>query len=71
MRPYVPGWDCHGLPIEWKIEEQYRKKKLNKDEVPVRRSSAPSAAPMPRIGSTSSASSSSGSGSPASGTSPI
>ena len=20
---YVPGWDCHGLPIEWKIEEQY------------------------------------------------
>ncbi len=31
--PYVPGWDCHGLPIEWKIEEQYRKKKLNKDEV--------------------------------------
>jgi isoleucyl-tRNA synthetase len=32
--PYVPGWDCHGLPIEWKIEEQYRKKKLNKDEVP-------------------------------------
>jgi isoleucyl-tRNA synthetase len=34
--PYVPGWDCHGLPIEWKIEEQYRKKKLNKDEVPVK-----------------------------------
>jgi isoleucyl-tRNA synthetase len=34
--PFVPGWDCHGLPIEWKIEEQYRKKKLNKDEVPVR-----------------------------------
>ena len=32
--PYVPGWDCHGLPIEWKIEEDYRKKKLNKDEVP-------------------------------------
>jgi isoleucyl-tRNA synthetase len=32
--PYVPGWDCHGLPIEWKVEEQYRKKKLNKDEVP-------------------------------------
>ncbi|QIG78415.1 isoleucine--tRNA ligase [Stakelama tenebrarum] len=31
--PYVPGWDCHGLPIEWKVEEQYRKKKLNKDEV--------------------------------------
>jgi len=34
--PYVPGWDCHGLPIEWKIEEQYRKKKLDKDEVPPR-----------------------------------
>ena len=32
--PYVPGWDCHGLPIEWKVEEQYRKKKLNKDDVP-------------------------------------
>jgi len=31
--PYVPGWDCHGLPIEWKIEEEYRKKKRNKDEV--------------------------------------
>jgi isoleucyl-tRNA synthetase len=34
--PYVPGWDCHGLPIEWKVEEQYRKKKLNKDEVPAK-----------------------------------
>ncbi|WP_460449180.1 isoleucine--tRNA ligase [Alsobacter sp. SYSU BS001988] len=32
---YVPGWDCHGLPIEWKIEEEYRKKGKNKDEVPV------------------------------------
>ncbi|MCK5576092.1 MAG: class I tRNA ligase family protein, partial [Sphingomonadales bacterium] len=32
--PYVPGWDCHGLPIEWKIEEKYRKKGKNKDEVP-------------------------------------
>ncbi|MEI9405030.1 isoleucine--tRNA ligase [Mesorhizobium argentiipisi] len=32
---YVPGWDCHGLPIEWKIEEQYRAKGKNKDEVPV------------------------------------
>lgn len=28
--PYVPGWDCHGLPIEWKVEEQYRKKKKEK-----------------------------------------
>ncbi|WP_163266019.1 isoleucine--tRNA ligase [Chelativorans alearense] len=32
---YVPGWDCHGLPIEWKIEEQYRAKGRNKDEVPI------------------------------------
>jgi isoleucyl-tRNA synthetase len=32
---YIPGWDCHGLPIEWKIEEQYRAKGKNKDEVPV------------------------------------
>ena len=32
---YVPGWDCHGLPIEWKIEENYRKKKKNKDDIPV------------------------------------
>jgi isoleucyl-tRNA synthetase len=31
--PYVPGWDCHGLPIEWKVEEQYRAKKLDKDQV--------------------------------------
>ena len=32
---YVPGWDCHGLPIEWKIEEQYRKKGRDKDNVPI------------------------------------
>jgi isoleucyl-tRNA synthetase len=32
---YVPGWDCHGLPIEWKIEEQYRAAGRNKDEVPI------------------------------------
>ncbi|WP_210528849.1 isoleucine--tRNA ligase [Rubellimicrobium arenae] len=32
---YIPGWDCHGLPIEWKIEEQYRAKGLNKDDVDV------------------------------------
>lgn len=32
---YVPGWDCHGLPIEWKIEEQYRAKGRNKDAVPI------------------------------------
>ncbi|MDG4602356.1 MAG: isoleucine--tRNA ligase [Defluviicoccus sp.] len=33
--PYVPGWDCHGLPIEWKIEERYREGGRNKDAVPV------------------------------------
>ena len=33
---YVPGWDCHGLPIEWKIEELYKKNKKNKDEVPIK-----------------------------------
>jgi len=32
---YVPGWDCHGLPIEWKIEEQYRAKGQDKDDVDV------------------------------------
>src|SRR5262249_19464036 len=32
---YVPGWDCHGLPIEWKVEEEYRAKGKNKDAVPV------------------------------------
>lgn len=32
---YVPGWDCHGLPIEWKIEEQYRAKGKNKNDVPI------------------------------------
>ncbi|HTW54460.1 MAG TPA: isoleucine--tRNA ligase [Stellaceae bacterium] len=33
--PYVPGWDCHGLPIEWIVEENYRKKKQSKDSVPI------------------------------------
>jgi isoleucyl-tRNA synthetase len=32
---YVPGWDCHGLPIEWKIEEKYRSAGKNKDDVPI------------------------------------
>ena len=31
---YVPGWDCHGLPIEWQIEQRYRRAGRNKDEVP-------------------------------------
>jgi isoleucyl-tRNA synthetase len=33
--PYVPGWDCHGLPIEWIVEEQYRARKQSKDGVPL------------------------------------
>ncbi|MDE0148291.1 MAG: isoleucine--tRNA ligase [Rhodospirillaceae bacterium] len=32
---YVPGWDCHGLPIEWKIEEQYRAKGRDRGAVPI------------------------------------
>ena len=34
-RPYIPGWDCHGLPIEWKIEEKYRAEGKSKDDVPI------------------------------------
>jgi len=33
--PYVPGWDCHGLPIEWKIEEKYRAEGKSKEDVPI------------------------------------
>ena len=32
---YIPGWDCHGLPIEWQIEQEYRKSGKSKDEIPV------------------------------------
>jgi isoleucyl-tRNA synthetase len=32
---FIPGWDCHGLPIEWKVEEEYRKSGRDKDAVPV------------------------------------
>ncbi len=32
---YIPGWDCHGLPIEWRVEEDYRKAGRDKDQVPV------------------------------------
>jgi isoleucyl-tRNA synthetase len=32
---YVPGWDCHGLPIEWQIEQAYRAKGRRKEDVPV------------------------------------
>jgi len=30
---YLPGWDCHGLPIEWKVEEEFRSKGKTKDDV--------------------------------------
>jgi isoleucyl-tRNA synthetase len=33
--PFVPGWDCHGLPIEWIVEENYRTKKRSKESVPI------------------------------------
>ncbi|HUX79996.1 MAG TPA: isoleucine--tRNA ligase, partial [Alphaproteobacteria bacterium] len=33
--PFIPGWDCHGLPIETKVEEKYREKGLQKDDVPL------------------------------------
>jgi len=32
---FVPGWDCHGLPIEWEVESKYRKSGKNKDDIPV------------------------------------
>jgi isoleucyl-tRNA synthetase len=35
--PYVPGWDCHGLPIEIKVDEQLGRKKLEMDPLAVRR----------------------------------
>ena len=51
---YVPGWDCHGLPIEWKIEEEnYRSKGKPKPTSPTRRRwsrSGRNAAPMPSTG---------------------
>ena len=33
---YIPGWDCHGLPIEWKVEEKFRKAGKNKDEINIK-----------------------------------
>ena len=59
---YVPGWDCHGLPIEWKIEEEYRSKGKTKDWYPSS-SCGVTAARLPRSGSTFSAKNSSGSAS--------
>ncbi len=32
---YIPGWDCHGLPIEWKVEEEYRAAGKQKRDVPM------------------------------------
>jgi isoleucyl-tRNA synthetase len=32
---YVPGWDCHGLPIEWQIEQRYREAGKDKDAVSI------------------------------------
>ena len=49
---YVPGWDCHGLPIEWKVEEQYRAKGRNKEACRSMNSGA-NAASSPRSGSAS------------------
>ena len=69
--PYVPGWDCHGLPIEWIVEEKYRAKKQSKDE------RADGAVPpgMPRfrgaLGRGAEGAVSSGSASSATGTTPI
>ncbi len=62
--PYVPGWDCHGLPIEIKVDEQLGRKKLEMDPSP----SAAPAASTRRNTSTSSAPSSSASASSAAGT---
>jgi hypothetical protein len=67
---YIPGWDCHGLPIEWKIEEQYRAKGRTRTRCRST-SCAASAAPSPTNGSTCSAASSSASASRATGTTPI
>ena len=51
MLTTCPGWDCHGLPIEWKVEESYRAKGQDKDSVPVQSSFAASAASSPASGS--------------------
>ena len=66
---YVPGWDCHGLPIEWKIEEEYRAKGKNKDAVPIIEFRHECRA-FARTGSRCSARNSSGSASKATGPTP-
>ena len=45
--PYVPGWDCHGLPIEWQIEQEYRQEGQGQGRGADRASSARSAASTP------------------------
>ena len=45
----MPGWDCHGLPIEWKIEEKYRAEGKSKDDVPIAMCCAATAAPSPPL----------------------
>ena len=64
---YIPGWDCHGLPIEWKVEEEYRRTGRDKDAVPVLDFRAECRAPIVRAGSRSRRLSSSGWASPATG----
>ena len=63
--PYIPGWDCHGLPIEIKVDEQLGRKKLEMDPLAVRHARS-----MQRSFLTCNASSSSGSRSSAAGTIP-
>ena len=68
--PYVPGWDCHGLPIEWKIEEEYRDARARTRTRCRSPSSAASAATSPSTGSSVQRASSSASASSATGTTP-
>ena len=68
---YVPGWDCHGLPIEWKIEEQYRAKGKQQGRGADQRIPQGMPRPSPSTGSTCSARSSSASASSATGKIPI
>ena len=35
--PYVPGWDCHGLPIEHMVDTELGEKKLEMSQVEIRR----------------------------------
>ena len=33
---FVPGWDCHGLPIEWEVEQEIRKKGDDKKNISIK-----------------------------------